>query len=105
VLPLKPNPAPLFRCPGCGRGDGAHPPLCPVALRLTAADAAARGGLWRDRLRASAAFFADLYGCLWFPAARHYREAAEDDPPHGDPGEPLVYAPADNLFRSELPSD
>jgi hypothetical protein len=88
-----------FPCPGCGRRDGAHPPLCQVAVRLTAARAAAGGDGWRAKLLAASLALADLYGCRWYPAVRHYRAAAADDPPADDPGEPLAYAPADDLFR------
>jgi hypothetical protein len=91
----------LFPCPGCGRADGAHPPMCQVAVRLTAAAAAREGGDWRARLTAASLYFTDLFGCRWFPAARHLRAAAADDPPPTDPGEPLVYAPADDLFRPD----
>lgn len=91
-----------FPCPGCGRRDGAHPPLCPVAIRLTAADAQRAGGDWRARLIHGSLFFAELYGCRWNPAARHLRSAASDDPPADDDGEPLIYAPAVGLFRTEV---
>lgn len=90
-----------FPCPGCGRRDGAHPPLCPVAVRLTAADAQRAGGEWRARLIAGSLFLVEIFGCRWFPAARHLRSAAQDDPPADDDGEPLIYAPADELFRTE----
>lgn len=92
-----------FPCPGCGRFDGAHPPMCQIAVRLTAADAARSGADWRERLRAASVFFGALYGCPWTPAARHYRMAAADDPPADEPGESLAFAPADNLFRCERP--
>lgn len=92
----------LFPCPGCGRADGAHPPMCQVAVRLTAA--AARTETrddWRTRLTVASLFFVDLFGCRWFPAARHLRAAAADDPPADDRGELLVYAPAEDLFRPD----
>ena len=91
----------FFPCPGCGRADGSHPPLCQVAVRLTAAHASRTGGEdWRAGLRAAAAFYAGLFGCHWVHVARHYRQAAADTPGAED-GEPLAFAPADGLFRPE----
>ena len=104
MLPKLQEPAPLFLCPGCGRGDGAHPPMCQIAVRLTAANAAREGGDWRSRLRAASVYFCELYGCRWCMPARHLRTAADDNPPPDEPGEPLVYSPADNLFHSESKS-
>lgn len=102
MLPkLKPPETSLFPCPGCGRVDGAHPPMCQVAVRLTAASAARENGDWRNRLLAASVFFVDLYGCRWSGPARHLRAAAADDPPSEEAGEKLEYAPADGLFRSE----
>lgn len=94
-------PITFFPCPGCGLWDGAHPPLCPVAVRLTAADAQREGGEWRARLISGSLFFVEIFGCRWNPAARHLRCAASDDPPADDGGEPLIYSPADDLFRTE----
>jgi len=101
MYPDKPILAGSFGCPGCGRGDGSHPPLCQVAVRLTAAHAARSGGDWRERLLAASVFYVNLFGCRWTTPARHYRAAAADDPPEGDAGEALEFSPADWLFRSE----
>lgn len=89
----------LFPCPGCGRTDGAHPPLCQVAVRLTAAEAASTGDGWRSRLLLVSVHYVNLFGSRWNPIARHYRCAACDTPDPTDRGEPLVYAPADNLLK------
>lgn len=93
----------FFPCPGCGRDDGAHPPMCQIAVRLTAAHAARHGGAtWRAGLRVVAAYYVGLFGCRWVHVARHYRAAAADDPPGpGDEGEPLAFAPAVGLFRPD----
>jgi hypothetical protein len=75
--------------------------MCQVAIRLSAAHAARAGGDWRTRLLESSVWFVELYGCRWFPAARHLRTAARDDPPDDEPGESLIYRPFDGLFHCE----
>jgi hypothetical protein len=78
--------------------------LCKIAVRLVAAHAARAGGDWRERLRAAAQWYVELYGCRWVAVARHYRAAAADDPPDSDTGEPLEFSPSDWLMIPERQS-
>jgi hypothetical protein len=97
-----------YVCPGCGRRARRHPPLCPVAVRLTAEDAKRNNPHeWEGVLLDAARLYGGMYRCAWHPVARHFRAAAaEPEPDTGPYGEPgcrrhwtgIVWSPAEGVF-------